>query len=151
MSEAKTFMVEDAQLLFRNFSGKESQYNRAGDRNFSVVLDQDSAERMLADGWNVKFLAAREEGDVPTPYIMVSVGYKAKPPRVVMISSTGRTVLDEGEVEVLDWVEINKVDLIARAYTWDVNGRSGIKAYLQSLYITIREDELERKYSQSND
>lgn len=151
MSEAKTFMVEGAQLLFRNFSGKESQYNRAGDRNFAVVLDPDSAQRMLADGWNVKFLDARDEGDAPQAYIQVSVGYKTKPPRVVMISSTGRTILDEGEVDLLDWVEIENADLIARAYTWEVNGKTGIKAYLQSLYITIREDALERKYSQFND
>jgi hypothetical protein len=151
MSDPKTFMVEDAQLLFRNFSGKESQYNRAGDRNFAVVLDPDSAARMLADGWNVKLLDARDEGDAPKAYIQVSVGYKTKPPRVVMISSTGRTVLDENEVDLLDWVEIENADLIARAYTWAVNGKTGIKAYLQSLYITIQEDALERKYSQFND
>jgi hypothetical protein len=151
MSEAKTFMVENAQLIFRNFSGKESQYNRTGDRNFSVLLDDDSANRMLADGWNVKFLKSREDGDEDRPYISISVGYKTKPPRVVMISSTGRTVLDEDAVEHLDWVEIEKADLIARAYTWEVNGKTGIKAYLQSLYITIQEDELERKYSKLDD
>lgn len=147
MSEAKTFMVENAQLIFRNFSGKESQYNRTGDRNFAVLLDNDSAERMLADGWNVKFLKSREDGDEDQPYISISVGYKTKPPRVVMVSSTGRTNLTEEDVEVLDWVEIKNADLIARAYTWEVNGKTGIKAYLQSLYITIQEDELERKYA----
>ena len=66
-----------------------------------------------------------------------------------MITSTSRTVISEEDVEVLDWAEIGNADLIARAYNWEVNGKTGIKAYLQSLYITIQEDALERKYSAS--
>ena len=146
-NEAQTFMVEDARLIFRNFSGKEGQYNRAGDRNFCVILDPDTAEKMAADGWNIRTLEAREEGDAETPYIQVAVNFKNRPPRVVMITSTARTHLDEDSVEVLDWADIRVADLIARAYTWEVNGKTGIKAYLQSLFVTIEEDELERKYA----
>ena len=146
-TEVPTFMIEDARLLFRNFTGKEGQYNRAGDRNFCVVLDPDTAEQMAKDGWNVRTLDAREEGDVDTPYIQVAVNFKNRPPRVVMITSTARTNLDEDSVEVLDWADIRQADLIARAYTWEVNGKTGIKAYLQSLFVTIEEDELEKKYA----
>ena len=49
-TEAKTFMVENAQLIFRNFEGKEGQYNRKGDRNFSVILPKDVAHDLLRDG-----------------------------------------------------------------------------------------------------
>jgi hypothetical protein len=146
-SESKTFTVEDAQIIFRNFSGKEGQYNREGDRNFAVILDQHSADAMLKDGWNVRFLEPREEGDPKTPYIQVAVNFKNRPPRVVMISSSGRTPLSEDSVEVLDWADIQKVDLIARGYEWTVNGKSGVKAYLKSLFVIIEEDELERKYA----
>lgn len=142
-----TFQVDDAQLIFRNFSGKEDKYNREGDRNFSVILDEESATRMLEDGWNVKYLPGREEGDPDTPYIQVGVGYKNRPPRIVLISSSGRTNLDEDTVSTLDWVSIRKVDLIARAYQWEVGGKSGIKAYLQTMFVTIEEDELERRYA----
>ncbi len=147
MSETKTFMVEDARLIFRNFSGKEGQYNREGDRNFSVILDPDTAEQMLRDGWNVKYLAPRDEGDEATPYIQVAVNFKKRPPRVMMITSTSRTSLTEDTIDVLDWSEIRTADLIARGYEWTVNGKSGIKAYLQSLFVTIEEDALERKYA----
>lgn len=148
MSEAqKTFMVEDARIIFRNFSGKEGQYNREGDRNFAVVLDPDIAEQMLKDGWNVKYLSSREEGEDDTPYIQVSVNFNNRPPRVVMITSTARTNLTEESVDVLDWAEIRTADLIARGYEWTVNGKSGVKAYLQSLFVTIEEDALERKYA----
>lgn len=145
--DAKTFMVEDAQIIFRNFAGKEGQYNREGDRNFAVILDEDVAKQMLADGWNVKYLAAREEGEEDTPYIQVTVNFNNRPPRVVMITSTSRTNLTDDSVEVLDWADIRMADLIARAYEWNVNGKTGIKAYLQSLFVTIEEDALERKYA----
>lgn len=145
--EAKTFMVEDARIIFRNFSGKEGAYNREGDRNFAVVLTDDVATQMLADGWNVRYLEAREEGDVDTPYISVAVNFSNRPPRVILLTSTSRTQLDEGSVEVLDWADISTADLIARGYDWSVNGKTGTKAYLQSLFVTIEEDALERKYA----
>ncbi len=144
--QAKTFMVEDARLIFRNFTGKEGQYNREGDRNFAVILTNDVAEQMLKDGWNVRYLQAREEGDEETPYIQVSVNFNNRPPRVVMITSNARTNLDEASVEVLDWADVRVADLIARGYEWNVNGKTGVKAYLQSLFVTIEEDALERKY-----
>lgn len=131
---AKTFMIEDATILFRNFTGKEGQYNREGDRNFCVVLPEDVALQMLDDGWNVKYLEAREEGDPDVPYIMISVNFKNRPPRVVMITSTARTNLGEDSVEVLDWADIQTADVLARGYEWDVNGKTGTKAYLKSVH-----------------
>ena len=145
--QAKTFMVEDATIIFRNFSGKEGQYNREGDRNFAVILPPDVAEQMVIDGWNVRQLDPREEGDEPTPYVQVSVNFNNRPPRVVLLTSTTRTQLDEASVEVLDCSDIKTADLIARGYEWSVNGKTGVKAYLQSLFVTIEEDALERKYA----
>jgi hypothetical protein len=149
--QAKTFKVEDAQLIFRNFAGKEGQYNREGDRNFAVILEPAAAVAMAEDGWNVRSLTAREEGEEDTPYISVAVNFNNRPPRVVMITSVGRTNLDEGSVEVLDWCDIRVADLIARGYEWSVNGKTGVKAYLQTLFVTIEEDDLERKYASLED
>lgn len=145
--EAKTFMVEDARIIFRNFSGEESRYNKAGDRNFALILDPDIAEVLAKDGWNVKALPSREEDEPDTAYIQISVSFKNRPPRITMITSTGRTLLDESTVGTLDWADILTVDLIARGYEWDVNGKQGIKAYLQTMFVTINEDALERKYA----
>lgn len=145
-----TVLMEGVRIVFRNFSGKEGQYNREGDRNFAVLLDPTIANTMAEDGWNVKWLKPREgdeeDADLQA-YLQVSVNFKGRPPRVVMISSRGRTNLDEGSVEMLDWADIQNVDLIVRPYEWNVNGKTGIKAYLQSIYVTIEEDELEKKYA----
>lgn len=146
-NEPKTVTIEDAVLIFKNFSGEEDKYNRAGDRNFSVILPDDVAVQMQVDGWNVKWLEPRDEGDAPTAYIQVAVSYKNRPPRVTMITSTARTPLSEDMIDTLDYADMELVDLIIRGYDWDVNGKQGTKAYLQTMFVTIREDELERKYA----
>jgi hypothetical protein len=152
MPRDNTVLMEGMRIIFRNFSGKEGQYNREGDRNFAVLLDDPIAERMASDGWNVKWLKPREdldEEEAAQAYLPVSLNFaKGRPPRVVMITSRGRTNLDENMVELLDWADITNVDLIVRPYEWTVSGKSGIKAYLQSIYVTIEEDELEKKYAE---
>lgn len=144
-------VMENVRIIFRNFAGREGMYNREGDRNFCVLLDHDTAEAMASDGWNIKTLRPREEDDEEQPYLQVSVNFKGKPPRVVMITSRGRTTLQEDEVEILDWADIKIVDLIVRPYEWAVNEKSGIKAYLKSIFVTIEEDALERKYADMDD
>lgn len=146
-----TVVMEDVRIIFRNFAGREGMYNREGDRNFAVLLDDHIAEQMAKDGWNVKWLKPREEGDAEQAYLQVSVNFKGKPPRVTMITSRGRTTLGEDEVELLDWADIANTDLIIRPYEWAVNGKTGIKAYLQSIFVTIEEDALELKYADVDD
>ena len=152
-----TLIMEDARIVFRNFAGVEGMYNREGDRNFCVLLEDNPAADMLADGWNIKRLKPREGEDQGTAYIQVSVGFKGRPPRMVMITSRGRVDLcqidpetgrvREDEAVLLDWADILKVDLIIRPYHWNVNGRTGVKAYLKSIFVIINEDYLELKYA----
>ena len=146
-SERTTITIENAQLIFKNFAGKEGPYTKAGTREFAVLLDDEFAKMFEADGFNVKYLKPREEGDVPQAYLQVAVKFDVKPPRIVMITDTTRTPLDEETCEVLDWADIAFCDLVVSPYAWGpINGKSGIKAYLKSLFVTIAEDDLERKY-----
>lgn len=141
-------ILEGVRIIFRNFSGAEGRFNAKGKRNFNVLIDDETAEAMLKDGWNIKYLMPREEGDEPQARLEVAVHYggSGAPPRVIMITSRGKTYLDESMVPILDWAEIENVDMIIRPYEWEVNGKSGIKAYLKAIYVTIREDALEMKY-----
>ena len=144
-------VLSNARIMpgaFKNFSGVASKFNREGDRNFCVIIEpQEKVQELLNDGWNVRCLAPREEGDVATCYIPVKVSFDNYPPKVFLYTATNRTELDEDSIGTLDFVEIDTIDMVLSAYNWEVQGKSGIKAYLKSMHVTIKEDPHAAKYA----
>lgn len=152
MANRKDLLIENAHIMFRNFGGRVQQFNSEGDRNFCVFLEPEQAANLKEEGWNIKYLRPKDDGDEPQAYMQVSVNYdKGRPPRVVIITSKGRLDLGAGEVEMLDYAEIKSADVIINPYEWDVNGNKGIKAYLKEAFVTLNESELELKYSDVQD
>ena len=140
--------IKNANIFSRNFSGKEGQYNPAGRRNFCVFIDDlDVADRMAADGWNIRYLEPREEGEPRRAFTQVAVSFKNIPPKVILVTKRGQTPLTEEEINMLDYAEITNVDMTINPSRWEVAGKSGIKGYLRSIYVTIYEDELDELYS----
>lgn len=145
-------IMENAHIMFRNFKGEETKYNRAGNRNFCVTIDDpELADKLIQDGWNIRTLAAREEGDEERHYMQVAISFKYTPPRVFLVTKNGRKPLDEDTIEALDFAEIRNVDMTIRPYQWEVNGKTGVKAYLKTMYVTLEEDEFEDKYGYCNE
>lgn len=142
----KNIVVENARIGFRNFSGKKGEYNPQGRRNFCLFFDSELGETLKEDGWNIKWLQPKDEYDEEVPYLQVEVSYDNFPPRVVLVTSGGKTLLDEETISMLDWAEIENVDIIVRPYNWEVSGKTGVKAYVKSMYITVVEDEFAHKY-----
>lgn len=139
--------VENARIGFRDFLGKVGPYNKMGAKSFAwFIEDEELAVRLKEDGWNVKRTKVREDGEGGYPYINVAVRFDNFPPTIVLINGPTKTILNENRVAILDGADIENVDMVISGSRYEVNGASGIKAYLNKMYVTIEPDPFEEKY-----
>lgn len=140
--------IENAKLRFRNFAGKASKFNAEGRRNFCVLIPDHMVQALIDEGWNIKFLKPNDDYDETQAYLQVKVSYGNISPRIYIVTERGhKTLLDEDTVGSLDYAEIKNVDVIVRPYTYSVNGKEGISAYVKNMYVTVYEDEFADKYA----
>jgi hypothetical protein len=133
--------IDDARIIYRNFAGRGDKFNREGDRNFSVIIeDEQLANDLIADGWNVKIKPARDEDDIPFMHLPVKVKFTDRGPNVYLKSGSNFVKLDEESVSCLDDIDIITVDLDIRPYDWNVNGKEGRTAYLHSIRVVQEVD-----------
>lgn len=141
--------IDDARIIYRNFSGEGGKFNREGDRNFSVIIDDPAiADELVAQGWNVKIREPREEGDDPFMHLPVKVKFNDRGPRIYLVSGSRKNELDEESVAILDNVDIISVDLDIRPYDWAVNGKTGRTAYLHSMCVTQEVDRFADRFDE---
>ena len=143
--------IDDAHIIYRNFSGAPSKFNREGDRNFAIIIpDQELADALIEEGWNVKIKPPREDGDSPFMYLPVKIKFTDRGPKVYLLSGKARNVLTEETVGMLDDIDILSVDIDIRPYDWEVNGKAGRTAYLQAMHVTQRVDRFAERYADEN-
>lgn len=145
-------IVDGARIGFRNFSGKPDMYNKSGGvRSFCVFFDSERGADLEKLGWNIKWLKPRDEGDEPTAYLNVAVRFDNYPPKVVLVSRSGRTSLDSESIDILDSAELKTIKLAIRPYNWERDGNKGVKAYLKTGYFFLDEDEFESEFANIED
>ena len=128
--------IDDARIIYRNFAGRGDKYNREGDRNFAVVIpDEGTANELANRGWNVKIKSPREDGDTPFMFLPVKVKFNDRGPNVYLKTGNNQNRLDEESIGLIDNIDIIGVDLDVRPYDWEVNGKQGRTAYLQSMRV----------------
>ena len=141
--------IDEARIIYRNFSGAPSKFNREGDRNFAVSIpDQELANELIEEGWNVKIKAPREDGDEPFMYLPVKIKFNDRGPNIYLRSGNARNKLDEETVGMIDDIDIIHVDMDIRPYDWEVNGKEGRTAYLQSMEVFQNLDRFEARWAE---
>lgn len=140
--------IDDARIVHRNFAGEASKFNREGDRNFSLVIEDEAlANQLIELGWNVKIKPPMDEEDTAFMYLPVKIKFNDRGPVVYLRSGTGDPVrLDEESIKCLDEIDILGVDLDIRPYNWEVNGKIGVTAYLQSMCVTQEVDRFASRF-----
>lgn len=140
--------INDARIIWKNFSGRGDRFNREGDRNFHLVIpDQETCEALkndvneFGDSWNVKIKPAREEGDVPFMHMLVKVKFNGRGPNIYLVSGNKQVALTEETVGCLDDIDILSVDMDVRPYDDQLpNGNSFRTAYLSAMRVYQRVD-----------
>lgn len=147
-----TITIENAKIIWKDFSGERSQFNN--DRTFHVAFTEEDATKLKADGWPIKLYIPKDDnglpkdGAEPVYHLQVKLVFGKRPPKIMLVSGNSRKQsLDENTVGMLDWVQFEKADVIIRPYNYDFGGRSGTKAYLNTLYVTKSVDPLDEKYA----
>ena len=148
MAKVKNIVMENARIIFRNFSGKGDKYNPQGRRTFGLIVNREDAAALEEEGWHIKYLNQREDEEAPQPYLPVRVSYAVSAPAVYMVTRKKKTLLSEENVNILDNAELENVDVVISPYHWSMpNGDSGITAYLKTGYFKIVEDAFYDKYA----
>ena len=140
--------IEDARIIYRNFAGVGSKYNREGDRNFAVIIpNEEIKEQLVEEGWNVKIKPPRDEDDSPFMFLPVKIKFNNRGPAAYVRSGDSVTRLNKDTIDMLDEIDIQSVDLDIRAYDWEVNDKTGRPAYLQAINVTQNIDRFGARYA----
>lgn len=168
-----TLQIDDARILFPNFEGRETMYNRKGDRNFAIAIeDFDLARKLYEDGWNIKvesgncdfvddlvhegwaakFKPALDPDEPPRMRLDVKVKYSRRDdgsiygPGARLLSAGNEIELDEESIGTIDHIDRERVDLDIRPYNWELpGGKKGRSAYLQYIEVTQRVNRFEAR------
>jgi len=144
--------INGRQIIFKNFEGRGDKFNREGDRNFSLRIDDpDTADALIKEGWNVRIKEGRDEEEGPFMRLPIKVKFTDYGPNVYLVTGNRRNELDAESIACLDNIEIESVDMDIRPYDWDVNGRCGRTAYLQSMEVVQRIDRFAARYADKNE
>jgi hypothetical protein len=159
VQEEGIIRMEGVQILggrYRNFSGNPTDFNpKGGVREFAAVLPEDIAEKMAADGINVKRTKVYdddgvvEEGVEGLPFVKIKLNFGTyKPPIVYMVTPRkDPRHLPEDVVDLLDSADIVSADIVVKHAERTINGEVVHPLYLRTLYANVEPDYFQEKYA----
>lgn len=137
--------VEGAAIIYKNFSGTATHFNPAGGkRTFSLVIPQDVADQLVANGWNIKVRRSEDSPEDDMYYTEIVVNLESMyPPKIYLITRFAdretMTELDKDSVNELDNNFLHDIDVIIHPFNHGRTNAAGatVKGYLKTLYATI--------------
>ena len=144
--------LKNSNIIYRNFSGRTSQYNKNGDLKFTIVIpDPDIAQKLANDGWNIKIKPSKNDDERPfcTLDVRVRMDLTWAKPKIKQFTHKGSVTITEDNIGNFDDAEFETADIVLRQYLWtNPKGESGVSAQLSEMYVKIAEGELESKWAE---
>lgn len=134
--------VDGRDVRFKNFSGAKTDFNAEGVRKFTILLTEEEAAELQEKGWRIKMLENKKEPNSPlVPSIRVRVSFGVVPPKIYMVTSRKKQLLDESTVMLLDTAEITKLDIVLTPYVSKMSVDGYASAYVKTAYFNIVDDD----------
>lgn len=132
-----------------NFDGNDSM-SGPGNYNFTVVLPEEAAKILLERGWtSVRQNEPYEEGDAPEWTMKIHISDRFGMPQVYFIKNGRKLrVRDIKDISDIRRDTCEKLDVIISPSKWEQpGGRSGVTAYVDEMWVVIRESRFAQQYA----
>lgn len=146
-SGREVVQIDGASIIFRNFSGANTQYSQG----FNLMIDDpDIADEFVEHGYNVVIKIPEEPGATPMMRLPIKLKFKKYPngketgPLVFLVKNGVRRELHSDDMDILDKIDITNVNMDIRPYDWERNGDRGRSAWLNEIEVTQRVSRFEK-------
>lgn len=129
--------INNAKILWKNFTGVSGFYDKEGGRNFCLVLPDDASVNFFEqNGYSVAIKSSGVEVREFIRYLKVKLKFNNGEPTIILESNNKTIRVDENLVSVLDFIKIKSIDMSIKPYHWELpNGEHGQIAYLNSMTV----------------
>lgn len=153
MPRVNDINITDGEIAYSNFAGRPTTYRpEGGVRTVTFVIPNDLAQQLIVDGWNIREQTFVNDPEREPRYLLeASFTFRTRTgqprdPKIFIVRPDSLVHVTEETADALDRADIIKVDAVLAPYYWEHGNRKGIRAYVNSLYITIKENPIDEKY-----
>ncbi len=153
MPRVNDINITDGEIAYSNFSGRPTQFKpEGGERTVTFVIPPEIVEDLKADGWNIREQVFANDPDREPRYLLEARltfrtrNGQPRDPKIFIVRSDSMVHMTEETIDTLDRADILSVDAVLGPSYWEWGGRRGIRAYVNSMYVTIKENPIDEKY-----
>lgn len=149
-----TLQIDNARIIWPNFAGAEKGYDREGDRNFTLVFDNEElVDELIADGWNIKKRPSDDPDEPPFMTMKVKLSYTVRRdgsvfgPKAYLWTNGVRNELDQDSIACLDHIDRGEINMDIRPHDWEYHGKTGRTARLNVIEVFQNVDRFQERYA----
>lgn len=149
LTKQGNILFTNAIVRYKNFDGKSSFKNNAGNIDFTIDITEDEYLGLKELGYNPKCKDLENGQFVYT--LQIKIRYDFFPPTIWMVSGNHKKMLNEKTLVSLQSADFIDASICIRPYNWDVNGKAGVTPYVKYMYANVEEDPFADMYAYAKD